>query len=160
MYYILKRLCISTGYTWFISIMYTYTQNIYYIPTPLCFTHPGRTVRLMPQVRRFVCCARAVYHGVSLSCLQHKCRQACRRHGNMCLWGSEPLTEGKALVNMPRSSQQTQTDILVYLSHQERPCRYQSKYSWVDILTVPGHATKSLSEPAACFWTRPNLSRI
>ena len=78
----------------------------------LFFIDPGRTGRLVPQVRRWACCTRAAHHGVNLSCIKHKFldaqtgSQACRRHAK-CVFAA--LTEGKALVNVPRFSQQTQT---------------------------------------------------
>ena len=94
------------------------------------FTDPGRTGRLVPEVRRWACCARAAHHDVSQSGLKCKfldAKPAARHAGDMPMCVFAARTEGKALVNVPRSSQQTQT--LVYLSHQERPCCGQSKYN-------------------------------
>ena len=54
-----------------VDFNFSYLYIVYqkYIPTPTYFTHQGRTERLVPQVRRWACCARAAYHGVSLSFL-------------------------------------------------------------------------------------------
>ena len=66
----------------------------------------GRTRRLVPQVGRWACCAggaEATHYGVGLPCLLRKFFPDRNAALNPVIVGL-----GKALVNVPRFSQQTQ----------------------------------------------------
>ena len=95
----------------------------------------GRTRRLVPQVWRWACCAEAAHHGVGLPCLQ---RNFFSDRNAALIVGL-----GKALVSVPRCSQQTHAYRVVCVI---RIISGQRKYNWAGHTSVPVHAMKSLCE--------------